>query len=395
MKFRFLFSCLLVGLFFVPLVSCAEVPRDFLAEVGKGNIEGHELVPVRSHSHIIGVTEQIIWCLTTDYVFPTTATLMNVSSSDVDDVVDGTGAWNITVYGLDADWVEQQEVIQMNGQTPVSTTNQYIRINSLQGIDAGTTEINEGIIYIGVGATVAGVPATTYNLICADEGNSFTGLYSIPVNHTGFLVYGIFGTADNKAVEFMIQIKANIAGENRMWKNVQHFHVDQQFVPLNPNYGKLPVCADFMLRSQAAGADTKVTFNMKLLIIDNDVLNDSALLWGDGSTSEVVINDPIDIIIESSEVDLLSQIPIIWTVFISLGTITLAAPSMIKVKELRLLSYPLGVVLWLCAAYIWAIEYVDTGFFAIVWVHLIPILIQSAWGFSDLSVFSSKRNKYE
>jgi len=283
---------LLSIMFTTPMASCGEIPRDFLAEVAKGNIPGHRLVGVKSHSHVIGGVEQLIWCLTIDYVFPPAATLMNVSSTDVDDVAGGAGAWNVTVFGLDADWVEQQEVIQMNGQNPVSTVNQYLRINGLHGMDAGGTEINEGDIYIGVGAVTAGVPKTIYNIICVAEGNDFTGLYTVPVNHTAFLVNGLFGTADNKVVEFVIKIRGNIDGAARMWKNMQHFHVDGIFVPLDMKYSRLPLCADFMLRSNAASADTRVNFGMKILIVDDDVLHNSSLEWSDGSISETITSNP-------------------------------------------------------------------------------------------------------
>ena len=54
---------------------------------------------------------------------------MNVSSTDTDDTVLGTGAWNLTLSGLDADYVPQSETIQLNGQTPDQTVNAYLRVN--------------------------------------------------------------------------------------------------------------------------------------------------------------------------------------------------------------------------------------------------------------------------
>lgn len=378
MQKRIITLLILTALIIQP-ISAQVVPRDFLAEVGKGNVPGHRLVPVRSHSHVIGAAEQIIWCLTVDYVFPPAATLMNVSSTDVDDVGGDTGAWNITVFGLDADWMEQQEIIQLNGQNPVSTVNQYIRINGLHGRDAGTTESNEGDIHIGVGATVAGVPATTYNLICADRGNSLTGLYTVPVNHTAFMVHGLFGTADNKVVEFIIRIRGNIPGENRMWKNVQHFHVDQQFVALEPRYGQLPIRADLMLRSEAAGADTRVNFGMILLLIDDDVLHNSTLNWEDGEPSRLDVN-----IVES--IDLMTAE---FIAFIALAFTIMYIAWITEDNRNSALWYAFSTLFWIATMYQWAVDQVGTASFSLIWLFTalmtfcILQFLEKNWGVYD------------
>jgi len=398
MKRGYLLLAFAFLLVLVPLASSQSVPRDFILEVEKGNIPGHDIVIIRGHSHSIGASEQIIWDIAANYMFPAGPTQMNVSSTDTDDVVGGSGLWNLTVEGLNFAGVEINETIQMNGQNPVGTVNQYFRINRLVGLEGGSSGGNEGDVYIGVGAPAAGVPsAGTYNMIEETRGNSLCGVYSLPVNHTAFLIKGRAGTADNKIVSFSLLVKS-MCFDNQVWRYLRHIQVDQQFVYFE---GTEMICqrADILLRSEAASADTNVEMYYKLLLVDNDVLNNSTLSWEDGTPDEIVISsDPVNINIESSEVDLLSQIPIVWMFFASLATITLATPRMIENKQLRLLSYPLGVILWVCAAYIWAIEYVGTGFFPIVYVHLVPIMIQATWGFLDnaesLAEESSKKTKY-
>jgi len=249
---------------------------EFESDIAKGLVPGHRIITIRSHSHTIGAAEQIIWCETVDYVFPPVPTLMNVSSSDVDDVLGGAGLWNVTVFGLDANWVEQVEVVSLNGQNPVSTVNQYIRINSLHGNSAGGSETNEGDVYLGVGPTVAGVPATIYSLVCAGEGNSLVGLYSIPANHTGYLLIGRCGTADNKVVAFSMYHRGN-EYPNRAWKATRHLHVDQQFVYIDTMASRFPRQADILLKAEAASSDTHVNFNVKLLLVEDgyDVVQDA------------------------------------------------------------------------------------------------------------------------
>jgi len=374
-------TVLLVSLVFLvitPIALAQEIPRDFLVEVGKGNIEGHRIITIRSHSHLIDTFQQIVWCLPTDYVFPPAATLMNVSSSDVDDIAGGAGAWNITVFGLDTDWVEQQEVIQMNGQTPVSTTKQYLRINGLHGKDAGATETNEGDIHIGVGATTAGVPKTTYNIICAGEGNSLTGLYSIPVNHTGFLMTGRCGTADNKIVDFKIRYRGTIIGENRMWKNMRHLHVDQQLVYFDALYFRLPIRADVILEAEAASANTRVNFNMKILLIDDDVLHNSTLEWSDGSTGGVVISQPVQVNIVES-IDLMTAE---FVVFTMIAAILTYLGSTNKVPGDRMMRFGVAFIFWIATLSQWIS---DGGGFVPMLAMVAPTLMSLIWTIQAMS----------
>ena len=67
------------------------VPRSFEWETAKGNIPGHEWTGISAHSEVVDTTEDVIWCADRTYLFPLVATLMNVSSSDVDDTAGGDG----------------------------------------------------------------------------------------------------------------------------------------------------------------------------------------------------------------------------------------------------------------------------------------------------------------
>jgi len=84
-----------------------------------------------------------------------------------------------------------------------------------------------------------------------------------------------------------------------------------------------------------------------------------------------------------------------WVLITLLGCITLASPRMIQDRALRMLSYPISVILWLTAAYIWAVLQANSNLFPITYLHLVPVLISAAWGITDLGTSLSKRDKYE
>ena len=85
---------------------------------------------------------------------------------------------------------------------------------------------------------------------------------------------------------------------------------------------------------------------------------------------------------------------LIWVVFVVLGSVFTTGHKMLQDKTIKALSYSLGVIMWLVAAYVWAITYSDTGLFPVIWVHLIPILLLSSWALFD-ERDSGKRDKYE
>jgi len=172
---------------------------EFYFDVANGNYPHHS---VRTVFGIGTSTTDLstVWDNGSIYSYPSSASTMTVSSSSETDVYESGGAEIVQIEGLNANWDTVTEQIQMNGQNAVSTTNSYIRINSMnvtQGV------INVGNIYIGTGTVTTGVPANVYAEIVATYGSSLQSFYSVPRNHTAYLINGSIAcgtTASNKYV---------------------------------------------------------------------------------------------------------------------------------------------------------------------------------------------------
>ena len=246
------------------------MPRDFLIEVGKGNVPGHELVHFIIHSEIVDTDEDLVWCVDDDYAFLTSATVLNITSTDVDDVMADTGAWNVTIFGLDANFAPIKEVIILNGRTPVSTTSSFYRVNGIHTSTAGSTQTNEGTIYAGTGATVDGGPSNIYGVICAGEGWSHMGVYSVKADYNAYMIDGILGTDDDKTVYFGVYYRSN-AKVSRTWKMVEHIHVHQNFVYTNYYYVTMPDRADITLKAQVAVGEASVSGLLTVLLVDDGI----------------------------------------------------------------------------------------------------------------------------
>lgn len=167
----------------------------FELQVSRGQVQGHSAVTFSGYNTDIDTTWESLIPSGGVIVYPTSAEQMKVSSSSANDTAAGTGARTITITGLDASWNEISEVVTMNGQTAVLTTNSFLRINGLSVTTADGLLANAGNIYVGNGVVTAGVPATIYDMIPAGFNNRQTHAYTIPANYTGYIVSARFVTA--------------------------------------------------------------------------------------------------------------------------------------------------------------------------------------------------------
>jgi len=114
------------------------------------------------------------------------ATTVSVSSSNANDAAAGTGVRTVRVTGLNASYEEITEDLSMNGQTEVTGSKVFARVNNLEALTWGTGLVAAGDIY-AYGSTdnpASGVPAApaTYLFakILAGFSNSAPGFMAVP-----------------------------------------------------------------------------------------------------------------------------------------------------------------------------------------------------------------------
>lgn len=119
------------------------------------------------------------WPPGTVRVLPTSAYVAVVSSTDVNDDplhAAPTGAWTVTIQGLDSLYDEISETVTLNGTTQVQTLKTFLRINRAYVTTAGTSEWNEGDISITLNSVLQGFIAST-------QGQTSQVMYTVPRNH--------------------------------------------------------------------------------------------------------------------------------------------------------------------------------------------------------------------
>jgi hypothetical protein len=164
----------------------------FELQVARGQIDGHRSVVIFGYNPDVDLAEVTVWPLQSIKSHPAAAVQLKVSSTSASDTSNGTGARTVTIYGLDGSWNEITETVTLSGQTAVTTTNSFLRIQSAVVATAGSSTSAVGDIYFGEGTVTAGVPATIYDIIKYDYNKTITGHYTIPAKHTGYLMQGLF-----------------------------------------------------------------------------------------------------------------------------------------------------------------------------------------------------------
>jgi len=171
--------------------------NNFYFEIARGTISGHYCYKKFGANFDVAVTaEETIWNAVTHggnakYSYLSAAIQLKISSSDVDDTADGTGARTVEIQGLNSDWKFIKETISLNGQTEVLTVNSYIRIFRMRVLTVGSSGQNEGNIWAGTGTVTLGVPANKYALIEYSAtllmNQTLMSVFTIPAGYTGYL----------------------------------------------------------------------------------------------------------------------------------------------------------------------------------------------------------------
>lgn len=149
---------------------------------------------------------------------------LKISSDSTDDDVGGTGATSVEIFGLDANYVEQNEIIAMDGQTAVTSTGTYTRIHRIIVLAAGSGDENAGILYAGTGNLTTGVPDNIYAVVSVGDNQTLMAIYTIPAGKTGFLT-GWYATINKTASAAVADLQVRSRPEGEVFQVKAHHAV--------------------------------------------------------------------------------------------------------------------------------------------------------------------------
>lgn len=202
--------------------------------------------------------------------YRTTAIAMQISSDDATDTAAGDGARTVEIFGLDANYVEINETVILDGLTQVETTNLYLRVfrmivrtDGSVGIDA-----NGGIIYCGTGlpSPVTGKPSVVHCLISAGEGQTEVAFYTIPAGKEGLLCH--YYLSEDSVQSLRGTVYARPLGET--WQNkFRSLQRDTPFdISLDPICDMFEEKTDIEMRGVVGASTSAVSAGFTLFLFD-------------------------------------------------------------------------------------------------------------------------------
>lgn len=177
---------------------------DFFTSVELGLVSGWTSTIKFGRNASVGTTLEPI-AFSGIYQTPTSASALEILSSDADDTSAGTGLRKVTVVGLNSSWQEVSQEVTLNGTTPVALATNLIRVYRMYGSEAGSyanqsTPSQQGTITLrvsGAGATWATLDVLTGGF---GLGQSLIGCYTVPSGYTAYVYHGTISIENTKAV---------------------------------------------------------------------------------------------------------------------------------------------------------------------------------------------------
>jgi len=169
-------------------------PTDYHYEVSLGKRQGNTTwnkFGYNSDIDTAGTGTETIWSAGGIFSRMTAAATLSVVSTSLDDDNGGTGANSIIIYGIDANWDTQIEIVMLDGTTPVITTNTWLGVNRMSVYLAGTNGVNVG----NINATATGGGSTLQASIPTGEGSTQQSFLFVSRNHK-FLVDFFIGNCE-------------------------------------------------------------------------------------------------------------------------------------------------------------------------------------------------------
>jgi len=154
-------------------------PSNYNHEVALGQRQGKGTWNKFGFNAAISTTTEVIASWGGAFFPMTTARTLSIVSTDANDITStGTGARNVVVYGIDANREAQTVVVQMDGTTPVVTTETWLGVNRIAVGLSGSGHVNAGDI-----TATATTDATIQGQIPAGLGTSQQCMFFTKPSH--------------------------------------------------------------------------------------------------------------------------------------------------------------------------------------------------------------------
>lgn len=197
----------------------------------------------------------------------TVAETVEVFSSDISDTSAGTGARTIQLVGLGAGFVYQTEILTLNGTTSVASTLQYLRLDTVLVLTAGSFGKNAGQITLRQQTTIVNV----FGQVLTETNRTLIAAYTIPAGKVGYVTSG-FATIAKKQDSFS-NIQAKVRFPGSVFQVVEWFTISANgtsYVERNFKVSLIgiPAGTDIKISADTSINGTGVAAGFEIILVD-------------------------------------------------------------------------------------------------------------------------------
>jgi len=250
------------------------IQSDFFFEIQKGDVRGHSIVhKFGRNAAVANGSFELVSIQSGVTSFLSAATAVRVKAGDTADSTGNAGLWSVTLEGLDETGALATEAISTNGTSAGSnSTTTFIRL-----FRAYATPDSVGTYG---GANVAAVVIenaagdTDLITIAIQEGQTQYAAYTIPLGKTGYLSSISLQTDGAKAADFRVFIRKDaldvvspFASKTILlyFDGILGSYALHPVTPIN----NLPELTDIWFEASGGGANTEVSVDFEIILVDN------------------------------------------------------------------------------------------------------------------------------
>lgn len=233
--------------------------------VALGRVDGWENFRKFGMNNDVDAGTEYLWPPGTARTLPTVAAAASVTGGAQDVLTTGTGAWTVTVQGLDSSLLEVEETINMSGATPSLTTQTFLRINRAFVVTAGTGRVNDAAISITVGGNLQAY-------IEAGEGQTHQSFYTVPSNKTLIINNITITTGRSGTTDIAVLTQTRLVDADASWRSISDIQMyEGQY--LNPSLILIvPSSTEIRQAITADSTNARVSSEYDGFLVDNNYL---------------------------------------------------------------------------------------------------------------------------
>lgn len=242
-------------------------PIDYFMSLSEGKFQGYTDGAKFGYNSDVDTAAEELWSYGGMWTPMASAETLDVVSSSANDTNSaGTGARQVLISGIDANREAQEETVNLNGVTTVTTSNTWLGVNRVSVVSAGTTKYNEGNITID--STTSGDVQAYIPL-----GDSITQqcIYNVPSTANAYITHIYVNVTKPSGAAAVLSINGYYE-YNGVRYNVLVDELDtdsgntltQQFpIPI-----KIPAGSIWYIRVQSDTANTFVRGRVEQILVD-------------------------------------------------------------------------------------------------------------------------------